>query len=145
MSTNIYIFEVNNIKEFWRLNTMNSPRITHIESRAEFANLLARNPGMIILKFGADWCGPCKKIEHQVHQFFAALPQDGSVLYGDINIDDSVDVYAFLKSNRRVNGIPVILCYVKGQCSGIIPTFSITGADQTELNRFFSNCMACLH
>jgi len=114
-----------------------SHQITHIESRAAFANLLANNPGMIVLKFGANWCGPCKRIEKQVNQFFASLPQDGSVIYGEIDIDESMDVYAFLKSNKRVNGIPVILCYVKGQSNGIVPTFSITGADNAELIRFF--------
>jgi thioredoxin-like negative regulator of GroEL len=116
-----------------------------IESRTAFTNLLSRNPGMIILKFGADWCGPCKRIESKVNHFFNCLPQDGSVIYGEVDIDQSLDVYAFLKSNKRVNGIPVILCYVKGQCSGIIPTFSITGADHAELDRFFSRCMSCLH
>ena len=123
---------------------MSSHHITQIESRGAFVNLLANNPRMIVLKFGADWCGPCKKIEHQVSQFFSSLPQDGSVIYGEINIDDSMDVYAFLKSNKRVNGIPVMLCYVKGQCSGIIPTFSITGADQSELANFFARCRSFL-
>ena len=124
---------------------MSSHHISQIESRGAFVKLLSRNPGMIILKFGADWCGPCRKIEQQVHQFFASLPQDGSVIYGEIDIDESIDVYAYLKSNKRVNGIPVILCYVKDQCNGIIPTFSITGADQGELGRFFARCMASLH
>jgi len=118
--------------------------ITKIESRSAFANLIARNPGMIVLKFGADWCSPCKKIEQQVHQFFESLPQDGSVIYGGIDIDESFDVYAFLKSNRRVNGIPVILCYVKGYCEGIIPTLSITGANSAELTQFFAKCKTFL-
>ena len=122
-----------------------SHHITKIESRQAFANLLANNPGMIILKFGADWCGPCKRIEQQVYHFFASLPQDGSVIYGEINIDESMDVYAYLKSNRRVNGIPVILCYVKGHCNGVVPTFSITGADLAELNSFFTKCRAHLN
>ena len=117
-----------------------NPHITKIESRVAFANLLANNPGMIVLKFGAGWCSPCKKIEHVVHQFFASLPQNGTVIYGEIDVDESIDVYAFLKSNRRVNGIPVILCYVRGQHEGIIPTLSITGANQPDLNNFFLKC-----
>lgn len=122
-----------------------SHHITQIESRQSFANMLSNNPGMIVLKFGADWCGPCKRIEKQVHHFFTTLPQDGSVIYGEIDIDESMDVYAYLKSNRRVNGIPVILCYIKGQCNGVVPTFSITGADTLELNSFFERCKAYLN
>jgi len=114
--------------------------ITSIESRQAFNNLLANNPGMIILKFGADWCGPCKLIHQQVQHFFASLPQDGSVIYGDIDIDASLDVYAYLKASRRVNGIPVMLCYIKGESNGIIPSFSVTGASQVEVTAFFNAC-----
>ena len=114
--------------------------ITKIDSRSDFINLLTKNPGVIILKLGAEWCGPCKKIEQQVHQFFRSLPQDGSVIYGDIDIDESIDLYAFLKSNKRVNGIPVMLCYVRGHCSNIVPTLSITGADNAGLSNFFVQC-----
>jgi thiol-disulfide isomerase/thioredoxin len=118
--------------------------ITRIESRTAFINLLSNNPGMIVLKFGANWCSPCKKIEPQIRQFFASLPQDGSVIYGEIDVDESTDVYAYLKSSRRVNGIPVILCYVRGYHEGIIPTLSVTGANIPELNNFFLKCRGFL-
>ena len=31
--------------------------------RAKFMELLKRNPGVFIFKFGAEWCNPCKKIK----------------------------------------------------------------------------------
>jgi len=114
--------------------------IRSIESRDAFKQMLSNNPGMIILKLGATWCGPCRQIEQDVHTFFHSLPQNGTVLCGDIDIDNSTDFYSYLRSNKRVNGIPVILCYVRGQHHGIVPTCSITGADKRELHRFFLHC-----
>ena len=38
-----------------------------------------------------------------------------------------------------VNGIPVILCYKKGN-TGFIPDDSITGADPGALDAFFKRC-----
>lgn len=117
-----------------------------IDSRKDFLHLIENNKGMLILKFGADWCGPCKRIEGEVYHFFDVMINagKGNVMCGDINIDESMDVYSFLKSNKRVNGIPVIFCYIKGNHNGIIPTYSVTGADQTELLHFFNRCRNAL-
>ena len=38
-----------------------------------------------------------------------------------------------------VNGIPVILCYKKGNVT-YIPDDSVTGADPTKLAEFFKRC-----
>ena len=41
---------------------MPRPYITQIESRASFLEMLKHSPGHIFVKFGADWCAPCKEI-----------------------------------------------------------------------------------
>jgi hypothetical protein len=111
--------------------------ISEIESRDAFFHLLRHNPGLIVLKLGAEWCGPCKTIQHAVHGFFATSPDD--VICGDIDVDKSFDFYSFLKSKKMVNGIPVLLCYKKGNMT-FIPDDSITGADPAELHKFFVRC-----
>lgn len=113
-----------------------------IDSRTAFMKLIEKNNGLLILKFGANWCGPCRRIESEVYNFFEVITQmgNGAVMCGNVDIDVSMDVYSFLKSNRRVNGIPVIFCYVKGNHDGIIPTYSVTGADPNELYQFFNRC-----
>ena len=35
-------------------------------SREEFKDIIMQNSGIMILKFGADWCGPCQKIKPYV-------------------------------------------------------------------------------
>lgn len=111
--------------------------ISVIESRDKFLNLLKANPGLIVIKIGATWCGPCKKIKHIVEGFFASSPEN--VMCADIDSDECFDLYSFLKGKRMVNGIPVILCYKKGNV-GYIPDDSVTGADPTDLHAFFMRC-----
>jgi thioredoxin-like negative regulator of GroEL len=111
--------------------------ITEIPSREAFFQLLQANPGIIILKLGAEWCKPCQKIKPFVENFFLSTPEN--VLCGDINVDYSADVYAMLKSKKMVNGIPVMLCYKKGNTT-FVPNLSVTGIDPTSINNFFHNC-----
>ena len=116
---------------------MSKQVISEIENRDAFLHLLQNNTGVIILKLGAEWCGPCKKIKPVVDGFFATSPPD--VICGDIDVDQSYDFYSFLKSKKMVNGIPAILCYKKGNHS-FIPDDMITGANPNELHKFFIKC-----
>jgi len=111
--------------------------ISNFENRNEFLKLLKLNPGLVIVKLGASWCGPCKKIAHLVDAFFASSPPD--VICADIDVDDSIDLYSYLKTKRMVNGIPVILMYKRGNVS-FIPDDSVTGADPGALDAFFKRC-----
>jgi hypothetical protein len=111
--------------------------ISEIQSREAFFHLLQHNPGLIVLKLGASWCGPCGKIKNVVHAFFATSPEN--VVCGDIDVDISFDFYSFMKSKKMVNGIPVMLCYKKGN-STYIPDDSVTGADPVQLQNFFKRC-----
>ena len=111
--------------------------ISKFDSRQDFLKLLLNNPGLVILKLGAEWCGPCKKIGPVLEAFFLSSPD--TVICADIDVDESFDLYAYLKSKKMVNGIPVILCYKKGNTS-FIPDDSITGADPVELDAFFRRC-----
>lgn len=111
--------------------------ISEIPNRDSFFHLLKHNPGLIILKLGAEWCGPCKLIKHVVHGFFASSPPE--VVCADIDVDHSMDFYSFLKSKKMVNGIPVLLCYKKGN-ETYIPDDTITGADAVQLDAFFRRC-----
>ena len=116
--------------------------ISEIESRKAFMLLLEHNTGLIILKLGASWCGPCSKIEKPVNDFFATSPEE--VICGIIDVDDSFDFYAFLKTKKMVNGIPAMLCYKKGN-NTFIPDDSVTGSDLGALDLFFKRCNGHLH
>jgi thioredoxin-like negative regulator of GroEL len=116
---------------------MSKQVISEIANRQAFLHLLDHNPGLIIIKLSADWCAPCSRIRPVVHAFFATSPPE--VICADIDVDKSFDFYSFLKSKKMVNGIPVLLCYKKGNTT-YIPDDSITGADPQELHKFFTRC-----
>ena len=116
---------------------MSLPVITKINDRVHFAQLLQSNPGIFIIKFGAEWCGPCKAIEQDVISYFNQMPE--TVQGAIIDVDESFDVYAFLKSKKMVGGIPAILAYYKGNLN-YIPNDSIMGSDKKQLKTFFETC-----
>ena len=111
--------------------------ISRFDKREELLALLAVNPGLIIIKLGATWCGPCKKIAPIIDAFFAGSP--ANVICADIDVDESMDLYSCLKHKKMVNGIPVILCYIKGNVT-FIPNDSVTGAYIPQLDAFFKRC-----
>lgn len=115
----------------------NKKIISVFENRQDFFDLLKVNPGLVIIKFGATWCGPCKKIKHVVDGFFATSPDN--VICADVDVDESFDLYGFFKSKKMVNGIPVMLCYIKGN-ETFIPDDSVTGIDPGALDAFFKRC-----
>lgn len=103
-------------------------------SRSDFEELLRQNPGKVVLKFGATWCGPCKLIEPLVNQWFSKMP--ATVRCATIDVDESFDLYGALKAKRQINGIPAILCFNKGNLS-YIPDLNVVGADADQVNAFF--------
>lgn len=113
---------------------MGLPIKTEIPNKIAFQETLERNPGLIIIKFGAEWCGPCKKIEAHVKILMSKMP-DNTQCY-IIDVDESLEVYSFLKNKKMVNGIPAILAYYAGNVS-YIPDDSVIGADVVKVNEFF--------
>ena len=106
-------------------------------TRQEMLFLLKENPGVIVIKYGADWCGPCKKIEEFVKKNMELMPEKVRCIV--IDIDEAFDAYAFLKSKKIVNGIPAILAYYKGNES-YIPDEVVLGTDTDEIKQLFQNC-----
>jgi len=105
-----------------------------IITRDQFMNLVLNNKSVLILKFGANWCRPCKTIEPNIETFKNKMPENMKLII--IDVDESKDIYSFLKSKKQINGIPVLLAYYKGN-EIFAPNDSVTGADIGEINAFF--------
>jgi thiol-disulfide isomerase/thioredoxin len=118
---------------------MPSTIFTEINSLKYFSEILESNPGMVIIKFGAEWCGPCKKIEAQVHASMNLMPDNVQCYI--IDVDDCFELYAYLKSKKMVNGIPAILAYYKNNLS-YVPSDSVIGANSEQVDLFFKRCFA---
>lgn len=120
--------------------------ITELEGGVNgFIQFLSTNPGIIIVKFGATWCGPCKTIAVQAHGFMHDITNKypSTVTCCDIDVDESFELYATLKHKKMVNGIPAILCWYAGNDT-IIPDDSVIGSDLNQIKQMFLRCAAKL-
>lgn len=109
-------------------------------SKESFQELLTTNTGALIIKFGAEWCGPCKKIDPLVYKWMSKISENPKMKCAIIDVDECFEVYAFLKNKKQLNGVPAILCYAKGNLSWI-PNHSVIGADENQVNIFFQTCI----
>lgn len=106
-------------------------------NRNTFNELLTTNQGIIIIKFSAKWCGPCKKIKPLVNNIFSISPPN--VLCCDLDIDENVDLYSFFKFKKMVIGVPVLLCFVKDNLT-CIPNEICNGTNLNDVDTFFKIC-----
>jgi thiol-disulfide isomerase/thioredoxin len=111
--------------------------ITEISNITDFQAILLNNPGLVVLKLGAEWCGPCKKIQNDVVYAYARFP--ASVQPVMLDIDEAFELFAFLKKKKRVNGVPALLAWKKGNTSDI-PDDVVLGADVAQVRGFFERC-----
>ena len=118
-----------------------SPNIITKMNKSDFQTALNGNPGGLIIKFGAEWCGPCKRIDPFIYTYMNNLPE--IILGAILEIDDNFVIYAHLKSKKQVSGVPVILFYKKGNVSWAADKVVI-GADQGQINLFFQDCFTSI-
>jgi thiol-disulfide isomerase/thioredoxin len=118
---------------------MSSPIETNLKTADDLAKLLELNPGIIIIKLGATWCNPCKKIEPVVSSWLNKLQHD-QIQRVVLDIDECIDLYGFLKKKRVVRGVPTLLAYYK-ENTHYVPDDMSFGSDENETNAFFVRCV----
>jgi len=114
--------------------------ITSLKSLDELKKLLSSNPGILIIKLGATWCGPCQKIEPLVHSYFEKMAKMDNVILCNLDVDNNFEVYGHFKRKKIVNGIPALLAYYPENEDGFPDDF-IAGADETRVSMFFGRCI----
>ena len=114
------------------------PVITKIANAQALSELLQQNNGLILIKLGATWCGPCKKIEPLVMEWLQKMPSHVQIAL--IDIDENIDLYGFYKKKRVVNGVPTILAYYP-ENEHYFPDDMTSGSDLKTINDFFLRCV----
>ena len=109
-----------------------------IESKQDFENVLRNKTDKVIFKFTADWCGPCKKAKPIIDENLKKLPE--SILFNEVDIDESIEVYGMLKSKRLVTSIPALICYNKDNDS-LWPDEIISSSNKNDIDNFFNKCI----
>ena len=105
--------------------------ITDFENRHQFKNFIKTYKGTFILKFTAEWCGPCKKVKDTVYSLYNE--SNSKMLMADLDIDkgNNRDVY----SSEKVRSIPTFICYVNGERRDVL-----ADSDLEEVQAFFKQC-----
>ena len=113
---------------------------TELQTRNDFSQKLKENKKMLVLKFGAEWCGPCKQIDPIVCAFMESSPENMDCYMFDV--DDCFDLYAYMKSKKITQAIPTLLAYKSGNTT-IAPDFIVVGSDTTKVQSFFRDVQEC--
>ena len=115
--------------------------IEEFNTRSDFLNYLkdaSKQDSCIkgtIVKFKADWCGPCKEIKDHVDILFDELPE---FIQGcNLDIDNNFDLYANMKRLKQLTGIPTIMYFNKDNTS-YIPDVIAEGTDICKINKLFA-------
>ena len=106
---------------------------------ADLQQLQASAKGsVIIVKFGATWCKPCKDIKPTCEEWVKTCP--ANIIYADIDIDESMDLYLAFKSKKMVRGVPVLLAFDtrKTRDQWYIPDDSVEGGNIEAVKKFFA-------
>jgi len=95
---------------------------------------------IIVVKFGAEWCAPCKKIKPLWNEWLTVIPPN--IVIVDIDIDESLELYVQLKAKKMVKGVPTILAFLGDveREHWYIPDDSVTGGDEGEVKQFMNRC-----
>ena len=110
----------------------------------KFTELIAHeNTTIIIIKFSAEWCKPCRIVAPIFEQYIINHSKRNDVIIGVVDIDSS-DFYRELKRKRMINGIPCIMAFYRKNGNDnnnyLIPDDSITGANIKDVSIFLNRC-----
>jgi thiol-disulfide isomerase/thioredoxin len=113
-------------------------------TREEFEHALSENRKRgygTVLKFTANWCGPCKSIKSLVQTLVSEIPADCKLACYEIDVDESFELYAIMTRARLVNGIPALLFY-SATGTSVRSDDSVTGSNEQGIRGFFERCIA---
>ena len=85
---------------------------------ANFKEVLASN-AVVVVKFGAAWCGPCKSLQPVIEKIAAAY--EGRAVLGEVDIEESPET----TEEFAIRSVPTLLFFKNGE---LVPRKKIVGA-----------------
>lgn len=97
---------------------------------------------ILVVKFTATWCRPCQTIKQLTEECFANLPKN--VIIAELDVDNNMDLYMFMKKKRIVSGIPAILVWFptpsRDPNHWYMPNDSVSGSNKSDIFELFKRC-----
>ena len=120
-----------------------------LETREDLTSFLKNTKyEFVILKFYADWCKPCKQITPFIEKVinektkkFEAGKVKNKFIFVSVDVDECFDLYAFMKKQKMINGIPALFLYSKkiynqnDEKEMYIPQASISGTNESKISQ----------
>ena len=96
---------------------------------------------VLLVKFSAEWCKPCKKIKPFVDNMYNSFPDN--IIIVEIDIDESLDLYMIFKSKKMLTGVPTLFAFhgdiTKENNLWYVPERSISGSNEEEILDFMNH------
>ena len=116
----------------------------------ELQKLQEENPNkIIVIKFSAEWCVPCKKIKPLWDEWINKVPTD-KIMCITIDIDESLDLFMTFKRKKIINTIPTLMAfygskYVNTARDEWYMPEDLVGGNERDINDFFDRCLQKIH
>ena len=81
-------------------------------NEAEFEKLLLQAEIPVIVDFGAEWCGPCKRMKPAINSL--AEKWNGKALFLEVDVDESQD----LTMKYQIMSVPTLMVLIGGSIKG---------------------------
>ena len=99
-----------------------------------------KNNEVILMKFTAEWCGPCKTIKPLCDSIVSKFTDNMYYIENDIN--EALDLYVFFKKQKIANDSSIIYIMemkIEKMIQWYLPDYSVSGIDKNALNILQSN------
>ena len=95
---------------------------------------------ILIIKYTATWCGPCKQIGPFVDEQFNSMPDNVLCAELDVDDEDNMDLYSVFHKKRMLKGIPAIFVFYGDVEKDFwyVPDETICGANINSIKTLFS-------
>ena len=91
-------------------NTLAAAPLTTLGPNDDFARLVEQAPGVVLIDFYADWCGPCRRQGGILHEMQRSARQNNASI-----IKVNVDQHRRLASAFNVTSMPTLILIKNGQ------------------------------
>ena len=126
-----------------------------LETRGDLVNFLYQNQDpnddsynyeYIILKYSATWCKPCSVVKPIIEKELESIDKrlngvKNKYIFVEVDVDECFDLYAFLKKQKMINGIPALFLYSRkiykdyDKDKMYIPQASISGTKEDQIKK----------
>ena len=104
-------------------------------NRQEYLKIIENKKKPLFVKFTADWCGPCQNAKPTIDQWLKRDDIKNKIEYLEIDIDNSIDVYAYMKKMKMLNGIPTLFFYDMKNVS-FAPSLSTSTGNVEKISQY---------